>query len=110
MGSEMCIRDRAWIATMAAIAATTVTGMAAGTGAAPNGSDAPLAGARSEHRQKPLKSSGFLPFRRSAKARENSSRLAGHPKVALLNDALSRRLFRTLSIRAHSSVGRAADS
>src|SRR5437879_13644554 len=47
------------------------------------------------NQQKPLKSSGFLPCRLSAKARENSLRLAGHPRVALLNDALSRRLFRT---------------
>src|SRR5438093_9373295 len=72
-----------------------MTGTAGRTGAAPNGSDLPRNRARSEHRQKPLKSSGFLPFRRSAKARENSLRLAGHPGGALLNDALSRELFRS---------------
>ena len=66
--------------------------MVARTGAGLNGSDAPRIGARSEHRQKPLKSSGFLPFRPSAKARENLPRLAGHPQVALLNDALLRGL------------------
>jgi hypothetical protein len=69
---------------------TGMTGTA--TGAAPSASDAPLIGAQSEHGRKPLKSSGFSPFRRSAKARENSAQLAGHPGIALLNDALSRRL------------------
>jgi hypothetical protein len=69
-----------------------MTGTAARTGAAPNGSEAPLIDARSEHGQKPLKFSGFSPFRLSAKARENSAQLAGHPGIALLNDALSREL------------------
>src|SRR5947208_3215668 len=50
---------------------------------------------RAKARQKPLKSSGFLPFGRPVKARENLPRLAGHPGVALLNDGLSRRPFRT---------------
>ena len=45
--------------------------------------------------QKPLKSSGFSPFPGAAKARENSLQFAGHPGVALLNDALLRGLFRT---------------
>jgi hypothetical protein len=87
--------------------ATTAT--AARTGAGLNGSDATRIAAGSEHRQKPLKSSGFLPFWRSAKARENSVQLAGHPKVPLLNDALLQRACR-IKFRAHSSVGRAADS
>src|SRR5262245_15899002 len=65
-----------------------MTATAARTGAAPNGSDAPLDRVRPEHRRKPLKSGGFLPFRKVAKARENLLRLAGHPKVALLIDAL----------------------
>ena len=60
--------------------------------AVPNGSDAPVSRAQPEHRQKPLKSSGFSPLARSAKARENLARLAGHPRVALLNDALLRGL------------------
>jgi hypothetical protein len=49
------------------------TASVARTGAGLSGSDARLIGAGSEHRQKPLKSSGFLPFRLAAKARENSS-------------------------------------
>jgi hypothetical protein len=69
-----------------------MTGTAGRPGAVPNGSDAPDLRARPEHRQKPLKSSGFSPFRLPAKARENSLRLAGHPRVALLNDALLRGL------------------
>jgi hypothetical protein len=64
-----------------------MTATVAGTRAAPNGFDLPATGRQSEHRQKPLKSSGFLPFRQSAKARENSPRIAGHPGIALLNDA-----------------------
>src|SRR5437879_894608 len=69
-----------------------MTGTADPTREARSGSNAP---GSPGNQQKPLKSSGFLPFRLSAKARENSLRLAGHPLVALLNDALSRRLFRT---------------
>src|SRR6185295_9206418 len=61
-------------------------------GAAPSGSNPPDLRARPERRQKPLKSSGFSPFPGAAKGRENSSRLAGHPRVALLNDALLRGL------------------
>jgi hypothetical protein len=69
-----------------------MTGMTGPTGAAPSGSKPPDPRARPEHRQKPLKSSGFSPFTGAAKGRENSSRLAGHPRVALLNDALLRGL------------------
>jgi hypothetical protein len=82
-------------AILTAIAATTatgMTGMAARTGAALNGSDAPDLRGQPEHRQKPLKSSGFSPFGRPTKARENSLQFAGHPGVALLNDALLRGL------------------
>src|SRR5215208_5526883 len=99
-------------AILTAIAATTATGMTGMTGragAAPSGSNPPDLRARPEHRRKPLKSSGFSPFTGAAKGRENSSRLAGHTRVALLNDALLRGLFRT-KFRAHSSVGRADDS
>jgi hypothetical protein len=69
-----------------------MTGTVGGPRTVPNGSDAPDLRARPERRQKPLKSSGFSPFARSAKARENLARLAGHPRVALLNDALLRGL------------------
>ena len=94
-GSSAKWAGTATLTAIAATAETAMTGMADRTGAVPSGSDAPAIGAWSEHRRKPLKSSGFSPFRRSAKARENSLRLAGHPGVALLNDALLRRLFRT---------------
>ena len=52
-----------------------------------------MVGSDPKHRQKPLESSGFLPFRSPAKARENSPQFAGHRRVALLNDALWRRAF-----------------
>ena len=69
-----------------------MTGTVGRPRAVPSGSDAPDLRAQPEHRRKPLKSSGFSPFRRSAKARENSLQFAGHPRVALLNDALLRGL------------------
>src|SRR5437868_4784432 len=48
---------------------------------------------------KPLESSGFSPFRAPVKGRENLAPFAGQWGVALLNDPLSRRLFRTGSGR-----------
>src|SRR6266446_7399234 len=76
-----------------------MTGMADRTGAALSGSDAPDLRGLPGPRQKPLKSSGFLPFRDPAEARENSSQFAGHPGVALLNDALLRGLSGPVSGR-----------
>ena len=48
---------------------------------------------------KPLESGGFSPFRMPPKGRENSPPIAGQWGVALLTDAVSRRLFRTGSGR-----------
>src|SRR6188768_3021941 len=87
------------IATMAAgtaaTTATAMTGMTGRTEGARSGSEHRF----SEFGRKPLKFSGFLPFRGRAKGRENSLQLAGHRGIALLNDALLRRLFRTKSGR-----------
>ena len=101
--------DRDWRPATAATTAIAMTATAARTGAARTALTRRRIGARSEHRQKPLKSSGFLPFRRSGQSPgklapacwTSPSRFAKRRPLA--------RAFRT-KIRAHSSVGRADDS
>ena len=57
--------------------------------------------------EKPLKSSGFSRFRGCGRSLENMRRIACHIRIALLNDRPRKALT---AFRAHSSVGRAADS
>src|SRR5205085_11911204 len=90
---------------IAGSSAAWITMTVARTGAA-SGSD--RGASTSQIFEKPVESGGLFAFAGRAEARENLSPFAGHWGVALLNDALLRRL--SGPVRAHSSVGRAADS
>ena len=94
-GIAAWIVDETGIAAIPIVAMTGMAGIAAVEG---NGSSRPRFG-RSKGHQKPPDSGGFFVFAFSGLSRGLSSQLAGHRQVALLNDALLRRLFRAGSGR-----------